>query len=440
MQILLSTELAVKILVGFSVGAIIGLERQKWKEEQPLGLRSFGLISLFGTLVVITNDQLHESILIYFAVGFVMFTVSVYTVYRVWKTAEYGLTTSIAFVIAFLLGLLVGLDNGYNNAMVLAATVSIFTTFVLSMKGEFTKIIHELSSEEITSALELGILLLLFYPLIPAGVTDPIFHTIDLQTFYFLMIILLSIMFVNYILIKKFAYRGILLFGILGGLVNSEATVMSLGRHYNEIDEQYKDYIRLGILLANVSMLLRNIFIAAILDPTVSKDLVRILIIPLGIFICIGIIRVMLLLRRERRELEDLATPEIETPFSLKTAAKFVVVFAIVTFLSVLLESIFDVYGIYIAGVIGGLANAGAVTLASVTLFATGKISVVDASISIILANVSAVANKIIYARASNLEKEIIKKIRSDAIVFFTIVVIYLFIITTNLLPIQVLL
>ncbi|MHA1470900.1 MAG: MgtC/SapB family protein [Candidatus Asgardarchaeia archaeon] len=153
MQILLSTELAVKILVGFSVGAIIGLERQKWKEEQPLGLRSFGLISLFGTLVVITNDQLHESILIYFAVGFVMFTISVYTVYRVWKTAEYGLTTSIAFVIAFLLGLLVGLDNGYNNAMVLAATVSIFTTFVLSMKGEFTKIIHELSSEEITSAL-----------------------------------------------------------------------------------------------------------------------------------------------------------------------------------------------------------------------------------------------------------------------------------------------
>ncbi|MHA1470901.1 MAG: DUF4010 domain-containing protein [Candidatus Asgardarchaeia archaeon] len=254
------------------------------------------------------------------------------------------------------------------------------------------------------------------------------------------MIILLSIMFVNYILIKKFAYRGILLFGILGGLVNSEATVMSLGRHYNEIDEQYKDYIRLGISLANVSMLLRNIFIAAILDPTVSKDLVRILIIPLGIFICIGIIRVMLLLRRERRELEDLATPEIETPFSLKTAAKFVVVFAIVTFISVLLESIFDVYGIYIAGVIGGLANAGAVTLASVTLFAPRKISVVDASISIILANVSAVANKIIYARASNLEKEIIKKIRSDAIVFFTIVVIYLFIITTNLLPIQVLL
>ncbi|MGQ4832941.1 MAG: MgtC/SapB family protein [Candidatus Asgardarchaeia archaeon] len=432
MQVFLSKEVAIKILVGFAVGAIIGLERQKWKEEQPLGLRSFGLISLFGTIDVIIYTQLHEIAIFYFAIGFVMFLVGMYTIYRFWKTAEYGLTTSISFTIAFFLGVLVGLDNGLNNALPLAVTVSIFTTFVLSMKGEFTKFIRELTPEELTSALELGILLMLIYPLIPSGVTDPIFHTIDLQTFYFLMIVLLLIMFGNYVLIKKFAYEGIILFSILGGLVNSEATIVSLGRYYDEIKDEFKGYVRIGILLANVSMLGRNIFVAAILDPTPEKIVVRFILIPLGIFMIVGIVVALITFTAIKVDSKGFKAPEIETPFSLFTAAKFVIIFASVTFLSVLLEAVFSVYGIYAAGIIGGFANAGAVTLASVTLFAVGKVSAQDAAISIVLANLSAVANKIIYAKLSKIEHRIIRKIEIDALVFMVIVIIFIFLLITN--------
>ena len=423
----LPTDIAIKIIVGFAVGALIGLERQKVKEEQPLGLRSFGLLSLLGTISIIITMQVENYLFLIYTTSITLFLVFTYTIFKMYKEKEWGLTTSIAFATAFLLGILVGYDNGTNNAMISSISISIFITFVLSIKEEVQKVVKELTYTEIASALELGILSLLLFPLIPETLTDPFFHVIQLQTLYFLLLLLLGIMFVNYIFIKKYAYKGIIAFGFFGGLVNSEAAVTSISEYYKNTSTKSRcsRCIRIGALLANSAMLIRNLFITWLLDPTPTKELVVLVGFPFGLFLIFSGITVFTASDIfEVREGEKISL-NITSPFSMKTALEFVGIFTIVTFISIYMQRTFSTLGLYVASFLGGFANAGAITLAAATLVAHGDTDVVTAGISILLANIAAVFNKLIYVRATKIKENVIRYILRDAIVFFAIVVLY---------------
>ena len=421
----LPTDIAIKIIVGFAVGALIGLERQKVKEEQPLGLRSFGLLSLLGTISIIITMQVENLLFLIYTTSITLFLVFMYTIFKMYKEKEWGVTTSIVFSTAFLLGVLVGYDNGTNNAMITSISISIFITFVLSIKEEVQKFVKELTYTEIVSALELGILSLLLYPLIPETLTDPFFHVIQLQTLYFLLLLLLGIMFVNYIFIKKYAYKGIVVFGFFGGLVNSEATVTSISEYYKTTKSQCPKCIRIGALLANSAMLIRNLFITWLLDPTPTKELVVLVGLPFGLFLIFSSITVFATLDIFAPKEGEKVSLNITSPFSMKTAIEFVGIFTIITFISIYMQRTFSTLGLYVASFFGGFANAGAITLAAATLVARGDTDVVTAGISILLANIAAIFNKLIYVRATKIKKNAIRYIFRDATVFLAIVALY---------------
>ena len=424
MQTLLSTQLALKIIVGFGVGALIGLERQKWKSEQPLGLRSFGLISLFGMVAAYLSSTYGSELYIYYATGIVIVLVTIYSIYKVFHFKEWGLTTPLVFALAYLLGILVGLDDGSNLQITIAASISLFTTFILSIKEEVGKFVKELTATEITSALELALLAILVYPIIPEGVSDPFFNVINLRLLYYLMLLLLSIMFLNYIAIKKFAYKGVFLFGFFGGLINSEATVSSLAKFYTP-EKNVRQYVRLGILNAHNAMIIRNLILVAILDPTPDKVLTVYVAIPVILFILVNCVRIFF----KRNIFKNLEKKEfeltIDTPFSLKTAVEFTFVFTAVTFASVYLQVTFTSFGLYAAAIVGGIANAGAVTLAIASLFSLSLVSVEYAGVGILLANIAAIFNKIIFLKLANADKQAIRNIVIDATILILITMVY---------------
>ncbi|MCD6484000.1 MAG: DUF4010 domain-containing protein, partial [Candidatus Odinarchaeota archaeon] len=233
------------------------------------------------------------------------------------------------------------------------------------------------------------------------------------------------IMFVNYIFIKKYAYKGIIAFGFFGGLVNSEAAVTSISEYYKSTKSRCSRCIRIGALLANSAMLIRNLFITWLLDPTPTKELVVLVGFPFGLFLIFSGITVFTASDIfEVREGEKISL-NITSPFSMKTALEFVGIFTIVTFISIYMQRTFSTLGLYVASFLGGFANAGAITLAAATLVAHGDTDVVTAGISILLANIAAVFNKLIYVRATKIKENVIRYILRDAIVFFAIVVLY---------------
>jgi len=100
-------------------------------------------------------------------------------------------------------------------------------TLVLSLKSEFTSFAAGLRPEEIRSAVLLGLIGFVIYPLLPDRFIDP-WKLINPRESWITVIAIAAIGFANYVLLRLYGGRGLLYTAVLGGLVNSTATVAEL--------------------------------------------------------------------------------------------------------------------------------------------------------------------------------------------------------------------
>ena len=110
---LLSAELVLRLLIGFAVGGLIGLERQKKGEQQDrsVGVRSFGLHSLLGTLASYTFVISGNPVVLIYATSISVLLVGIQLYQKIIRSMRKGMTTTIVFAISYVLGTLVGLDT-----------------------------------------------------------------------------------------------------------------------------------------------------------------------------------------------------------------------------------------------------------------------------------------------------------------------------------------
>ncbi|MFX0045224.1 MAG: MgtC/SapB family protein [Candidatus Hermodarchaeota archaeon] len=439
-ELLLSSDIIVRFLIGFAVGALIGLERQKrMVQESTGGVRSFGLLSLFGTITAYTYTVTGNMIVLVYAVAVSTILIGVQITYKMFKTMRKGMTTSIVLAIAFMLGVLVGLDDPpapgqlVGPLQVLAMTVAFLVFLVLGFKQEFQAVVAVISREEMISAAELGVLILFFWPLIPETVR---IGTVMLpaQQIYLLVILLLSISFVNYILVKKFGSRGPLVFGFFGGFANSEATVSSLAEFHVKTSRRFPGRIALSAILANVAMILRNSVIVVILDPTLQ--IFKYYTIPLAILVAGAIYRSV----RESRRSEDTEEGEIESalgsPFEFGAAIRFAVVFTSVSFLSLFLQNVYADVGVIAAALLGGFASAGAIVATVGIGFAGATIGLSTAVLAVIIATTTSVLNKVVYVYLSDRETDLVKLVAKDSLIMAAGVVLFIIMLAGGVIPV----
>ena len=403
-------------LLGFSVGAIIGVEREKLKEREAVGTRSFGLMSLLGALTTYLGTVGVVSFDMGLLAGTVIaaLTIGLYAAHRFFVEREGGITTTIALGIAYVLGLLVGCD-----LYVEAIAVSLFVTFILAVKHEIASLVTRLSYEELLSALELGVLALFLYHIVPDQ-ADPIFHEINLRSMYLVMVILLAIMFANYVIVKKYGTRGAVLFGFFGGLAHSEATTVSLANLYKKMKHKKVGRIVQGVLAANSSMILRDLIIISYLTPAVLPCAS----VPLTLILLACFTPAVLPFVKEYLSKEELEEElELKEPFSLKLALKFVVVFTLVSFVVLLVSNALQhvrLVSIIASGFIGGIAASGAVTFTACSLYLSGKLAVHE-TIAMVLSSISsALLNKVIYLKSAGADKELVNNVGRYVVIVAT--------------------
>jgi uncharacterized membrane protein (DUF4010 family) len=431
------SELVVKILLGFVVGALIGLERQKKLEsERVVGVRSFGLHSLFGTLASYSTQLLGEPVILIYAimVSGILIVTQIY--YKIFRTGGKGLTTSLVFAISFVLGVLVGLDTpeaGYliGTRGVLAMTVSFGVFLVLWFKEELAHAVEVISRDEMISAVELGVIILFLWPLIPRTIT---IGTIvyPLLTIYFLIVILLTISFANYLLVKKFKDKGIYFFGFFGGLANSEAAVTSVTDFYVNSKRKGSGKISISVIFADMAMVVRNGFLLLILDTTFR--LIGLYMIPIVVIIVIGMTRIIIEEKSEDQPEGQMFDTKLVSPFEFGAALRFAAIFAIVYLIQLFLTETFSEIGLVIAAIIGGFVSAGAVVASAATLFFTGQIGVSIATNAVLLATIMSVLNKMFYVYVADRETKLLKKVARDSIIIAAIFIVYLLLLSLGIL------
>ena len=120
-------------------------------------------------------------------------------------------TTSLALIVTFVLGALSG------SGHVFTATASgIAVTWLLFLKPQFRAFAGGVNTQEIRSALVLGLFGFVIWPLLPNGHLDPwdLFYP---REAWVTVLVVACIGFLNYVLLRVYGARGIVLAAILGG-------------------------------------------------------------------------------------------------------------------------------------------------------------------------------------------------------------------------------
>ncbi len=414
-----------KIIIGFLVGAIIGLERQFTREEglseRRPGIRTFGLISLLGTITAILAIEPGFKEALILGAIFTIILIFMYSVFRfLYYIKDVGITTSVALAISYFLGVLVGF-----NQITLGITLSIFVTFILAIKESVSEIVRSLEYEEIKSALQIGILALLLLPLIP-DIVDPIFGVINVRIFFYFLILVLFLGFLAYMALRKLGpAQGLITFSIIGSVINSEAVTVNLVRLYKEnpYGEETGEHkiISSGVLLANTTMIIRTLFLTMILawgDLFIISRITVALAFPVIVGMFVAYLRFHKKLRRMIHRIE------LGSPLSYKTATRFALVFTAIVFITVAFEHVIPNLGLYVGSIIGGFVSNAAVVLSIMSLYSAGRINAEMALTAIVLGTIAAVCNKLLYVRAEGGDIRLLVRVIVDILTLLLAIMI----------------
>ena len=376
-------DVAAKIGVSLGIGLLAGLERE-WAHKD-LGVRTFGISALLGMVSSLASPA--------FAL-ISMVGVLVVIVYVNWRTmlAERSLeaTTSIALLVTFVLGVLVG--QGHLFTPIATAVV---LTGLLAWKAELRKFAGGLKPEEIRSAVLLGLLAFVIYPILPDRFVDP-WKLVNPREAWVIVVVIASIGFVNYVLLKFYGARGLYYSGFLAGLVNSSAAAAELAGPLGQGNTS-PDAATAALLLIVVAMFARNLLILALFSPSAVLSAA----VPLlAMTIC-----ALIVVQRARTRAGDLtAEIHLQSPVSIGHVLSFAVLFLMIQIVSELGERHFGRLGFLGISVLGGLVSSASTSAAAAKMVTHGQIDPSAAGTAVVLTScASALINlPITFRKAKN--------------------------------------
>lgn len=372
-----SVAILTKLIISIALGVLIGLEREqtyhKNNTETFAGIRTFGLISMFGFLIAMVWQVIDNSRIIWIAlfVIAILTTLSSYLSHK--KNNSLGITTEIWVFICFLVWVLVFFDY-----QALSVAIAVITFAIFSLREKIHNVANTISSQEIYDSLKFAIIAFIILPVLPNQ--DFWFLGIFNPYKIWLMVVFVSwIWFVWYILTKVVGTKKwIWLTWLIGWIVSSTALTSSL----SWLSKKTKNLNPLvfGVLISSSIMFIRvwiEIFVF-------NKELFWALLTPLWVM-AITWILISIFYYFKKEKTQELAEQEIQikSPFALKPALFFGAFFAFIIFLSKISLEYLPHESIYIVSFLSGFADVDAITLSIASL---KQLSLETATIAIMIA------------------------------------------------------
>jgi uncharacterized membrane protein (DUF4010 family) len=364
------SPIALRMAVAIGIGMLVGMERE-WSNKD-VGIRTFALVALLGMLASLVSPSTAIAALI----G-VFLLVAAMNTRSILNDRSLEVTTSAALMVNYLLGVLVGLGHIFTPV-----AGAIVMTMLLAWKTELSRFAGGLQPSEIRSAVLLGLIGFVIYPVLPNRYVDPwqLFNPSDA---WISVIAIAGIGFVNYVLLRMYSTRGLYLSALFGGLVNSSATVAELGTRLRETG--MADRATTLCLLTTIAMFARNLILATMFSlRSLSATLVPLLAMTLvaGFWVW-----------RDRRIEERVSgTLTLTSPISLTKVLWFGMVFIAIQVIGTLLTRYFGSYGMFATGIFGGLVSSASTTAAAATMAMHGKISASLAGSATVLTSLASAA------------------------------------------------
>ena len=388
-----------KLVLASLIGILIGIEREHRRAEGReliAGVRSFTIASITGMVSSYLALTVNPGILLV-SLAFFSIISAIYVYIKNVTLRQPGITGPIALFCTFLLGIFIT-----HNQYMISIAGAVVITLLLAEKRKLHSFATELTDVEIETAVRFLAVIFILYPVTP----DELFMGVINPRWVLLIVIVVStISFISFITMKKFGPRyGLPISGLLGGIVNSEATTGAIAAMAKEKSELVESSFT-GIIMSNASMLVRNLLIALIVDPS---GRVFLLMAPPQIVITSFAVSVLL---RSRNGTHASEMIKLESPFALSSAVKFGFGFAALSMFSTFANRYAGSAGVYVTA-LGGFVSSAVVTASVVSLAVSGHVSPTTAALTAVLAGIMSTGTKIFIVKWSGPKEleELIKK------------------------------
>lgn len=357
-----TSDLFIRFGAATLIGLLIGIQREYahgGKEREILaGDRTFALIGLLGCAAALISEQFTSPWVFFgFALAFGTLLTSAYFV-GAWKRSEVGLTTEVAALLTFIIG---GLC--FWNYLALAAAIGVTVTVILALKFEMQVIIERITREDVYATLRFAVITAIILPVLPNQNFGP--SPMDVLNPYKIweMVVLISgISFLGYLLIKMVGARlGIGLSGFLGGLVSSTAVTLSFSQRSRTETSLAKPFA-LAIIISWTMMFSRVLLLVLVLNIELFSILWPSML-AAGI---VALVYCIYLYYQQR--VSESGDIQFSNPFELWPAIKFGLFYAGILIVSRAAQVTLGNTGVYLSGLVAGLADVDAITLSMTEL------------------------------------------------------------------------
>jgi uncharacterized membrane protein (DUF4010 family) len=380
-----------KLAIALLIGIMVGIERENRALEHEIfaGVRSYTITCITGMLTALVSKDTGIGF-IYVVTLFFGAVCAIITYCKISIYNRIGVTSPISLFFIFLMGILVGYDY-----WLFATVSSIVVAILLIQKQPLHKFAGNLTKEELYNAIQFLAVAFILYPVVP---DKQFFGLVNLRYAILIVILVSLISFFSYVLLRMFGTkRGICYSGFVGGFVNSEATTGALAGISKKAADM-SEAVLTGILLCNISMLIRNLILALIVDPTGQTT--KLMLPPQFAIILVSTGLVLKYNKKFCPTNGGGGELKIQSPFSLVQAFKFGIAFTLILIIGNLAYNNGGTAGIY-ATSIGALVSSSGVIVSVTLLAVSGNISHATAANTAILASLISTVNKILLSKIS---------------------------------------
>jgi len=374
---------AQRLGVALAIGLLIGLERGWHGRELPegeriAGIRTFGLIGLLGGVTATLEEDFGGWIaaagLLAVAIGF-----GIAQWHDPRRGTDISITTNVAALIAFGLGALAG-----TGAMLPAAGAAVVTALLLGTKPELHHLLERIERQELLATFRLLLISVVVLPVLPDRGFGP-WEALNPYRLWWMVVLVSGLSYVGYCATRLVGTRrGVLLTGLLGGLVSSTATVLSLSRQARDTAVA-PSLVVSGMLAATAMMFPRTLLIATVVAPRLLQSLA----LPLLAASVIAAIAATFYAHATGATVEaHPARTQHANPLDIKTAVKFTLVLAPVMLLAHALKVWSGDTGLYVLAAVSGLVDIDAIALSLATMTAKSETAPSVAQAAILIATV----------------------------------------------------
>lgn len=346
------------------LGLLVGLQREVVKTEFA-GMRTFALISLFGTMCGILAQEFGGWIVVAGFLGIIAVLLIGELLKVVSQRGEtnIGTTTEVAILLMFAIGAYLAYGH-WDVAIVMGGMLAV----LLQFKPELHGVARWLGAEDLRAIMQFVLITFIILPVLPNLTYGPldVFNPFEV---WLMVTLIVGISLGGYILYKLFGKgAGVVLGGLLGGAVSSTATTLAYSRRAHA-DAEGAPLAAMVISLASAVVFVR----AGIEIGVVAPALLAVAVGPLAFGLLLSLLPVGLFWWRVRRR--PIQLPQQKNPTEMGAAMSLALLYALILFLLAATKKYMGEQALFVVATVSGLTDVDAITLSISRLVAEGSVT-----------------------------------------------------------------